>query len=188
MSTKLDPFLHHPDGRHRSTCATTNGRDLERFEAALPRHLADGHGHLPAAELRPGDRVRFWTADGALHDITVSAKTAEDVTIRDGRGRRFGLTGDQPVTVLAAVDHRRFPERLGPGPGVVVLPPGGRWPYVGEGADGCEQSAQIDREEAATLWVGHPRRETLAASAARWELQAAWHRAAGEVAPGSPTA
>lgn len=57
------------------------------------------------------------------------------------------------------------------------LPPGGRHPYVGEGADGCQRSAQIDREEAQTLDRANPRVELLEASAARWELQAAWHRA-----------
>lgn len=35
--------LHHPDGTHRTTPASTGGRDLERHERTLRRHLA-GHG------------------------------------------------------------------------------------------------------------------------------------------------
>jgi hypothetical protein len=54
------------------------------------------------------------------------------------------------------------------------LPPGWRHPYVGQGAEGCERSAQIDREEAATLDQDDPRVEALRASAERWDLQAAW--------------
>lgn len=37
---QLDPRLHHPDGTHRTTAATANGRTLERFEAAIRAHLA----------------------------------------------------------------------------------------------------------------------------------------------------
>lgn len=37
--------LHHADGTHRSTAATANGRELEWFEDAHPRHVADGHAH-----------------------------------------------------------------------------------------------------------------------------------------------
>lgn len=57
-----------------------------------------------------------------------------------------------------------------------------RTPYVGEGADGCRRSAQVDREEADTLPLpGQPghgpnadaRRDHLLASAAAWDLQAA---------------
>lgn len=44
-----------------------------------------------------------------------------------------------------------------------------RTPYVGEGADGARRSAQIDREEAAGLDRGDPRRERLLESAQRWE-------------------
>lgn len=43
-----------------------------------------------------------------------------------------------------------------------------RRPYVGEGADGARRSAQIDRDEAATLEPGE-RRQALMASAARWD-------------------
>lgn len=55
-----------------------------------------------------------------------------------------------------------------------------RRPYVGEGADGCRRSAEIDRAEADTLatgphqpgWDGGERRASLLASAERWEEQA----------------
>jgi hypothetical protein len=47
-----------------------------------------------------------------------------------------------------------------------------RVPYVGEGAEGCRRSAQIDREEADTLDVGDPRREQLRSSAQLWQAQA----------------
>jgi Family of unknown function (DUF6166) len=40
-------------------------------------------------------------------------------------------------------------------------------------ADACRRSAQIDREEAHTLDAADPRQQTLAASAAAWERQAA---------------
>lgn len=45
-------------------------------------------------------------------------------------------------------------------------------PYVGEGAEGCRASAQIDREEAQTLDRFDPRRDELYASAERWEERA----------------
>jgi len=47
-----------------------------------------------------------------------------------------------------------------------------RRPYVGEGADGCHRSAQIDREEADALDVLDPRRDLAHASAEAWERQA----------------
>lgn len=47
-----------------------------------------------------------------------------------------------------------------------------RRPYVGEGADGCRRSAQIDREEADILDVADSRRAYLHGSAEAWEAQA----------------
>jgi hypothetical protein len=47
-----------------------------------------------------------------------------------------------------------------------------RYPYVGEGIDGCFRSAQIDREEAELLPAEDPRREELEESARRWSRQA----------------
>lgn len=38
---KGDADLHHEDGSHRATAATTSGRDLERFELRMARHLAE---------------------------------------------------------------------------------------------------------------------------------------------------
>ena len=49
---------------------------------------------------------------------------------------------------------------------------GARRPYVGEGADGCRRSAQIDREEAEQLMPGTERHDELLASAEGWEWQA----------------
>lgn len=37
--------LHHVDGTHRATPPTTSGRALESHQAALERHVADGHTH-----------------------------------------------------------------------------------------------------------------------------------------------
>ena len=37
--------LHHVDGTHRSTPPTTGGRTLASHQAALERHVADGHTH-----------------------------------------------------------------------------------------------------------------------------------------------
>lgn len=48
-----------------------------------------------------------------------------------------------------------------------------REPYVGEGADGCYRSAQIDREEADGLDRSDPRHDEVLASAEAWEQQAA---------------
>jgi hypothetical protein len=48
MPHYLDPFLHHPDGTHRSTPESTDGRVLEHFETSLRRHRADGHTHAVA--------------------------------------------------------------------------------------------------------------------------------------------
>jgi hypothetical protein len=47
-----------------------------------------------------------------------------------------------------------------------------RRPYVGDGADGCRRSAQIDREEADTHTIGSPPHLERLASAKRWERQA----------------
>lgn len=46
-----------------------------------------------------------------------------------------------------------------------------RRPYVGEGADGCRRSAQIDLEEADCLDPGE-RKDQCLLSAERWMLQA----------------
>jgi hypothetical protein len=48
-----------------------------------------------------------------------------------------------------------------------------RRPYVGEGADGCYRSADIDRSEADGYALDDPRREERLASARAWEAQAA---------------
>lgn len=40
--------LHHVDGTHRTTPPTASGHALESHQAALERHVADGHTH-PAA-------------------------------------------------------------------------------------------------------------------------------------------
>jgi hypothetical protein len=37
--------LHHVDGTHRATPPTASGRALELHQAALERHVADGHTH-----------------------------------------------------------------------------------------------------------------------------------------------
>lgn len=52
-----------------------------------------------------------------------------------------------------------------------------RLPYVGEGADGCRRSAQIDREEADGLDRVHDAERILEllSSALRWEAQAEQH-------------
>jgi hypothetical protein len=55
-----------------------------------------------------------------------------------------------------------------------------RNPYVGQGADGCRRSAQIDREESHTLDREDPRVERLLESAERWERQAEVLEASGE--------
>lgn len=51
-----------------------------------------------------------------------------------------------------------------------------RTPYVGADADGARRSAAIDREEADVLELTDPRHDQLAASAERWEQQAAGYR------------
>lgn len=56
-----------------------------------------------------------------------------------------------------------------------------REPYVGEGADGCYRSAQIDREEADCLDPSDPRHAEALASAERWEQQALLETQAGGV-------
>lgn len=50
-----------------------------------------------------------------------------------------------------------------------------RRPYVGDGADGCRRSAEIDRTEADGLAVTDPRYLELLASADEWECQAIEH-------------
>lgn len=47
-STGLGDKLHREDGTHRSTPPTTSGRALERHQAALEQHMADGHVHRRA--------------------------------------------------------------------------------------------------------------------------------------------
>lgn len=48
-----------------------------------------------------------------------------------------------------------------------------RRPYVGEGADGCRRSAEIDRTEAEGMDVDDPRRDAVLASVQQWSAQAA---------------
>ncbi len=45
-------------------------------------------------------------------------------------------------------------------------------PWVGEGRDGAERSAQIVRDEIATLAADDPRRPELEAQAAAWDARA----------------
>lgn len=49
---------------------------------------------------------------------------------------------------------------------------GWRVPYVGVGAEGARRSAQIDRDELASLALDDPRYPGVEASAARWDRQA----------------
>jgi hypothetical protein len=50
-------------------------------------------------------------------------------------------------------------------------------PYVGEGEDGCRRSAQIVRDEVATLDVADPRLPGLLAQAEAWDRRAMHERA-----------
>lgn len=52
-------------------------------------------------------------------------------------------------------------------------------PYVGEGADGCRRSAQIVRDELATLPAGDARRGELEAQAQAWDERARMARCGG---------
>lgn len=52
-------------------------------------------------------------------------------------------------------------------------------PYVGEGADGCERSAQIVRDELATLPAGDARRGELEEQAQAWDERARMERRGG---------
>jgi hypothetical protein len=65
-SRRLDPFLHHPNGEHRSTAPTTKGRDLDRFERELPAHVADGHRHPVYGGWAPALN-RWLDSTGACH-------------------------------------------------------------------------------------------------------------------------
>lgn len=47
-------------------------------------------------------------------------------------------------------------------------------PYVGEGADGCRRTAQVLRDEIATLATGDPRADSLEAEAQAWDDAASW--------------
>ena len=39
--------FHHEDGTHRGTAQSTDGHELELFEAGFRQHVADGHVHCP---------------------------------------------------------------------------------------------------------------------------------------------
>jgi hypothetical protein len=54
-STTPDPRLHHADGSHRTTAASANGRELDWFHTAMPRHKAE-HQEQDAAQT-----VSVWT-------------------------------------------------------------------------------------------------------------------------------
>lgn len=70
------------------------------------------------------------------------------------------------VEVLGRLRRRRLNELAG-----------NTTPYVGEGADGCRRSAQIIRDELATLDAGDPRRELLEELAFAWDAAAIrWER------------
>lgn len=38
---------HHEDGTHRGTAQSTDGHELELFDAGFRQHVADGHVHCP---------------------------------------------------------------------------------------------------------------------------------------------
>jgi hypothetical protein len=123
-----------------------------------PREYHFGVGH--AARLPGGGRLSVTPSN---HDTY----TASGYYLAGYDASGNWLWGQRFSNVHAALSAGRSELRRASGMSKV-----NRVPYVGEGADGCRRSAQIDREEADILDVLDPRLEQLHASAQLWEAQA----------------
>lgn len=149
--------------------------------------LGEGNADVPLppadAELRPA--VAHLVArgreqvTGIYPDATVEARTDDVVEAVETLA---GVPADGGTTSQVD-DDLPLP----------VVTYGHREPYVGEGADGCRASAQIDREEADQLDRSTDRWAELQASAEAWEQQAADLEAGvdlgtGELPAGDPAA
>jgi hypothetical protein len=53
--------FHHEDGTHRGTAQSTDGRELELFEAGIRQHVADGHVHIFECRNCGGHEVHYET-------------------------------------------------------------------------------------------------------------------------------
>jgi plastocyanin len=54
----------------------------------------------PAAQLAAGQRIRFTTADGATHTVTVARIEVQEVHVYTFGGRCFAFLGYEPVELL----------------------------------------------------------------------------------------
>jgi plastocyanin len=54
----------------------------------------------PAAQISAGQRIRFRTADGATHTVTVARVEVQEVYLYTVGGQRFEFLGYEPVELL----------------------------------------------------------------------------------------
>lgn len=85
--------LHHVDGTHRSTPPTASGRALELHQAALERHVADGHTHEAPTHVvdTEGRTAEQFLAE--LFEFERCAECGGDVADHDAIPLMFGEYG-----------------------------------------------------------------------------------------------
>jgi hypothetical protein len=154
------PSLEQADAYHSALA--------ESLPPADPTAAAPPEGAPP---LRDTLAVRGWLAS-ARERLVDDSDAIADVDII--YGLYTSLTGEEIPHPYEEADDA--PAELARTYGVPV-----RDPYVGEGADGARRSARIDREEAETLPKTDARRTVLELSARRWDDQAAFLEAEGDV-------
>jgi plastocyanin len=55
----------------------------------------------PDAKITAGQRIRFTTADGATHTVTVARIQVQEIHVYTINGRCFAFLGYEPVELLA---------------------------------------------------------------------------------------
>ena len=61
----------------------------------------------PAATITAGQRIRFTTADGTQHTVTVARVTIQDLYVETTSGRCFAFLGYEQVELLNPKEEAR---------------------------------------------------------------------------------
>lgn len=93
---------HHEDGTHRGTAQSTDGHELELFEAGFRQHVADGHVHCPECH-------------GTDLEVMVPSIFKLDGTL-------LGFSQDDMACTLSCNDCRGFYVPLGSTEGTRTVP------------------------------------------------------------------
>lgn len=156
--------------------------ELEGLHGDALAAIAKGHG-LGSSGTKASLAERIARAELATGNVIrpAAALPAGPVGLRD----REQEEAEHIARLNASAPLESVPGPLPEGTEVeeVTTVPAPREPYVGDGADGCRRSAEIDRTEAEGYDRDDARVEERLASAAAWEAQAATYPDAGHVDP-----